>query len=219
MESTEIMKPPWFSDKKYLNLLKMSKEKRASKKPTWRKVAVYLSGFLLVAHADPRPTSFLVGCVLVTLAWVVRIWAFGHLEKNQVMVTTGPYAHTRNPAYFGSFLALLGFVIAAGNFESTRGLFIWAFSLVLILAFFLFYFPRKMAREYPRIEKLFGEQVHRHAANVPDFWPQIKPWRSGDDREFSWARVGSNHEWDWGFVLGLLMAAVWFVESWSPFLG
>jgi len=197
----------------------MSKEKRASKKPTWRKVAVYLSGFLMVAHADPRPVTFMVGCCFVAAAWLVRIWAFGHLEKNKVMVTTGPYAHTRNPAYFGSFLAMLGFAIASGNFETPRGFAIWAFAVLLTIAFFKFYFPRKMAREYPRIEKFFGEQVHRHAENVPDFWPQLKPWRSGDDRKFSFKRVGENHEWDWGVVLGGLLVAVWFVESWSPFLG
>ncbi len=197
----------------------MSSSPRASKKPTWRKVAVYISGLALVSLADPRPLTFGIGCVFVAAAWFLRLWAFGHLAKNEVMVTSGPYAHTRNPAYFGSFLALIGITLAAGNCESTRGIGVWVFAAVLCVAFFLFYFPRKMQREYPRLQELFGEQVDRHAQNVPDFWPQLKPWRSGDDRRFSWAQVRENHEISWGVVLSLVLAAIWFVELWSPFAG
>lgn len=194
----------------------MSSSPRASKKPTWRKVAVYISGLLMVSLADPRPVTFAVGCVLVALAWAVRLWAFGHLAKNEKMVTTGPYAHTRNPAYFGSFLALLGIALAAGNAESTRGQAVWAFALVLCVAFFVLYFPRKMKREYPRLERLFGKELERHAANVPDFWPRLSPWRSGDERRFSWAQVKENHEISWGVVLSVVLVAIWFVERWSP---
>ena len=194
----------------------MTGSPRASKKPTWRKVSVYLSGLLLVSLADPRPATFAIGCVCVALAWILRLWAFGHLAKNELMVTTGPYAHMRNPAYFGSFLALIGVALAAGNWESSRGLAVWAFAALLCVAFFVFYLPRKMQREYPRLERLFGDQVARHAANVPDFWPQLKPWRSGDSRRFSWAQVRENHEISWGVVLTLVMVAIWTVDAWSP---
>ena len=110
----------------------------ASKKPTLRKIAVYIFGLTLVSLADPRPETFLIGSVFVLLAWLLRIWAFGHLEKNQLMVTTGPYAHTRNPAYLGSFLALLGVALAAGNLETQQGSWVWGFSLFLIFVFFVF---------------------------------------------------------------------------------
>ncbi|HJM40029.1 MAG TPA: methyltransferase [Planctomycetota bacterium] len=188
----------------------------ASKKPTLRKIAVYIFGLTLVSLADPRPETFLIGSVFVLLAWLLRIWAFGHLEKNQLMVTTGPYAHTRNPAYLGSFLALLGVALAAGNLETQQGSWVWGFSLFLIFVFFVFYMPRKFRKEYGRLQKIFGEQVDRHAENVPDFWPQLRPWRSGDDRRFSWKLVGENHEWPWGLVLALAMFAVWTAPSWSP---
>jgi protein-S-isoprenylcysteine O-methyltransferase Ste14 len=194
----------------------MTQAKRASKKPTWRKLVVYAAALLVAAAADPRPITFAIGCGLVAVALLLRIWAFGHLEKNVVMVTTGPYAYTRNPAYFGSFLALVGVALAAGNPQSTRGLAVWGLSVLLVIGFFAFYFPRKMKREYPRLQALFGEQVDRHAANVPDFWPQLTPWRSGDDRRFSWTRLADNHELAWGLVFALALAAIWFVERWSP---
>ncbi len=190
---------------------------RASKKPTWRKVAVYLSTLLLLAFADPRLPTFLVGCALCALAWWLRIWAFAHLEKNQTMVTTGPYAHTRNPAYLGTFCALIGVSLAAGNWSSRQGQGVWAFGLFMALVFFTFYLPRKFSREYPRLKGLFGEQLEQHAANVPNFWPRLRPWRSGDPRRFSWARVSANHEWGWGLVMVLILTAIWTAPMWSPF--
>ncbi len=192
----------------------------ASKRPTWRKAAVFLSALAVLALADPRPATFLGGCVLVLLAWLIRVWAFGHLEKNELMVTTGPYAHTRNPAYLGSFIALVGVSLAAGNPESRQGMVVWGLALVLAVAFFFFYLPRKFQREYRRLRQLFGdEQIDRHAANVPDFLPRLSPWRSGQERSFSWKLVGENHEWPWGLVLGLVLALVWTAPSWSPLHG
>lgn len=188
----------------------------SSNLPSPRQIGVYLSALLLALLADPRPATFAAGCAIVALAWVLRIWAFGHLDKNQHMVTTGPYAFTRNPAYLGSFLALVGVALAAGNAESTRGRIVWGLAAVLVVAFFAFYLPRKFAREYGRLKRLFGADLDRHAANVPNFFPRLTPWHSGDPRHFSWARVTANHEWPWGVILTVLLAAIWFVHKWSP---
>lgn len=192
----------------------------ASKRPTRRKAAVFLSAAALLALADPRPATFAAGCGLVALAWLLRIWAFGHLEKNALMVTTGPYAHTRNPAYLGSFLALLGVSLAAGNAATSQGRLVWALAILLAVAFFMLYLPRKLAREYSRLRRLFGDDVvARHADHVPDFLPRLRPWRSGDSRCFSWRRVGENHEWAWGGILAVVLVLVWTAPAWSPLHG
>jgi protein-S-isoprenylcysteine O-methyltransferase Ste14 len=188
----------------------------SNKLPSYRQVGIYVAAAALVLLADPRAPTFIAGCVLVALAWMLRIWAFGHLDKNQHMVTTGPYAYTRNPAYLGSLLAMIGIALAAGNPETGRGRLVWIFALVLIALFFTTYLPRKFAREYGRLRRIFGEDLERHAANVPDFLPQLRPWRSGDTRRFSWRRVLDNHEWPWGVVFTLLLMAIWFAHSWSP---
>lgn len=188
----------------------------SSKLPSPRQIGLYLSAILLALLADPRPGPFAAGCVLVALALALRIWTFGHLDKNQHMVTTGPYAYTRNPAYLGSFVAMCGLALAAGNAETTRGRVVWGLAIVLAAAFFLTYLPRKFAREYGRLQRKFGADLERHAANVPDFWPQLKPWRSGDPRRFSWERVSYNHEWPWSVILAALLVAIWFSRTWSP---
>lgn len=188
----------------------------ASKRPTPRRILLYLACVALLMFSDPRAATFWAGAAFLVPAVLLRIWAFGHLEKNQLLVTTGPYAHTRNPAYLGSLLAAVGIGLAAGNPDTLRGRCVWGLAAFLILVFFLFYLPRKFRREYPRLQALFGEQVDRHAEHVPDFLPQLKPWRSGDDRRFSLALVGENHEWPWSLVLTAAMAAIWWVEAWSP---
>jgi protein-S-isoprenylcysteine O-methyltransferase Ste14 len=187
-----------------------------TKFPSTRQIGVYLSALLLALFADPRASTFVAGCVLVVIAWMLRIWAFGHLDKNQHMVTTGPYAHTRNPAYLGSFFAMIGVALAAGNAETTRGRIVWGIALLLVVAFFTLYLPRKFEREYGRLRKKFGTALDQHAAHVPNFWPQLTPWRSGDARRFSWRRVTDNHEWPWGVILTVLLAAIWFAHRWSP---
>jgi protein-S-isoprenylcysteine O-methyltransferase Ste14 len=187
-----------------------------TKFPSSRQIGVYLSALLLALFADPRPSTFAIGCAVVAVAWVLRLWAFGHLDKNQHMVTTGPYAHTRNPAYLGSFLAMIGVALAAGNAETVRGRVVWGLALVLVAVFFTLYLPRKFEREYGRLRRLFGADLDRHAANVPNFWPRLAPWRSGDSRRFTWQRVTANHEWPWGVILTVLLAAIWFAHVWSP---
>ncbi|MDP6963412.1 MAG: isoprenylcysteine carboxylmethyltransferase family protein [Planctomycetota bacterium] len=195
----------------------MNANNRASKRITWRKAAVYVSSIALIALADPRPATFWVGVMLVCIAWALRIWAFGYLDKNALMVTTGPYAYTRNPAYLGSFIALIGISLASGNFETARGKLIWGFALVLVVCFFSFYFPRKMQREYPRLKALFGQQLDEHAANVPNFWPRLSPWKSGQERSWSFAMLRENHELSWGVAFVVALAAIYYVTIWSPF--
>ena len=195
----------------------MDSNNRASKKITWRKAAVYVSSLALISLADPRPITFWVGACLVLLAWMLRMWAFGYLDKNALMVTTGPYAHTRNPAYLGSLIALVGISLASGNMDSLRGQLVWGFAIFLMVCFFGFYFPRKMKREYPRLRKLFGEQLEEHAVNVPNFWPRITSWRSGQERSFSFSLLKENHELSWGVAFVIALTAIYTVDSWTPF--
>src|SRR6266571_8546816 len=98
---------------------------------------------------------------MIALAGViVRGWASGHISKNERLATSGPYAHTRNPLYFGSFLIAAGFAIAAH----------WALLLVVV-AFFVFVYGPTMERERANISGRFPEAYARYAQNVPAFVP------------------------------------------------
>ncbi len=175
-----------------------------------RKVFLYALAIAMLALAKPLWPTFVAGCVLIAAGLMVRIWAFGHLQKNQALITSGPYAHTRNPAYLGSALAGIGFFLAAGNFGTAVGIAIWIAGVVGLGLFFFQYLPRKYRIEYTRLESEFGDQARLYADSVPDFWPRLTPWNGRSRQSFSWSRVSANHEWGWAPLCALALALMWF---------
>ena len=67
-----------------------------------------------------RPAAIAAGALLFALGAAVRTWAAGHIRKREVLAVTGPYAHTRNPLYFGSFLMACGALVMGRNPGSRR---------------------------------------------------------------------------------------------------
>ncbi len=126
----------------------------------------------LITLSVPKPLLFIFG-VLTTLAGAaIRVWAAGHLTRDQRLAVSGPYAHTRNPFYLGRLLVLIGFALMSG----LQNVFVWLI-LTGALAFFFFgYMPRKERREGGRLEQLFGEQFRAYRQNVPSLFPRPTPY-------------------------------------------
>lgn len=175
---------------------------------TGRKIATYAAVAAIVYFSEPWAPTFALGCVFLLLAGALRIWTYGHLSKNESLVTSGPFAHTRNPAYLGSLLALIGFGLAVGNPFTIGGHIAWGLSLASLVVFVAYYLPRKYTREYARLRELFPEDYANHAANVPDLVPRIRPWHGGSQRRFLWQRVRRNHETFWPAAGGSTIATV-----------
>lgn len=154
-------------------------------------------GYLLVAR--PTPLTLAVGGLIAFIGMLVRAWASGHISKNERLATTGPYAHTRNPLYFGSFLIAAGFAIAAH----------WAL-LLLVVAFFVLIYAPTMQRERANISGRFPEAYEAYAANVPAFVPRPTPWKAthpDDGGGFSLELYMKHGEWKAGLTYVLVM--VW----------
>jgi protein-S-isoprenylcysteine O-methyltransferase Ste14 len=81
-----------------------------------RKVRLRIGFLFAVAYlvfARPTAGGLLLGLPVALAGLLIRGWAAGHIVKDARLTTSGPYAHTRNPLYFGSFLLAAGFAIAA----------------------------------------------------------------------------------------------------------
>src|SRR5699024_6311617 len=174
-----------------------------------RRLFVFAVAAGLLVLAQPWGPTFVLGAMVVACGLVLRIWTFGHLRKNQDLVTSGPYAYTRNPAYLGSALVMIGLFLASGNPWTGAGIGVWCAGLVAVYIFFTRYMPRKYQREYGRLRALFGDAFERHADNVPDFFPRLTRWRDADTQRFQWACVRANHELIWPVVSALALGLVW----------
>lgn len=128
---------------------------------------VFGVGYLLFAR--PTPGTLTVGAVVALWGLLVRAWAAGHIVKNDRLATTGPYAHTRNPLYFGSFLIAVGFAYAAH----------WSL-LLLVAAFFALIYVPTMERERANISARFPAEYAEWARHVPAFFPRLSAWKGSE---------------------------------------
>lgn len=127
----------------------------------------------LIYKSQPKPLLFGIGSVLTLVGIAIRIWAAGHLTRDQRLAVSGPYAYTRNPFYLGRFCILIGFALMSG----LQNLVVWAIFLLSLGFFFLGYMPRKERREGGRLEELFGDQFRQYRKNVPSLFPRPTPYR------------------------------------------
>ena len=160
----------------------------------------FLLAALYLAFARPQQSSLIVGGLIALVGVLARAWASGHIQKNQKLASSGPYAHTRNPLYFGSFLIAVGFAIAAH----------WSL-IVAVVAFFVLIYAPTMERERIMTGKRFPDLYPEYEKNVPAFIPRVVPWKAEGDEagEFSFDLYMKHGEWKAG--LGYLGAMAWLI--------
>jgi hypothetical protein len=146
----------------------------------------FVLGILYLAFARPEPLPLAVGAGIALLGVFVRGWASGHIRKNEQLAISGPYAYTRNPLYFGSFLIAAGFAIAGH----------WSL-LLLVIAFFVAVYAPKIEAERVNILGRFPQDYPAYAENVPAFFPRRTAWtrESGGDEPFSFDLYMKHGEW------------------------
>lgn len=166
--------------------------------------AVWLLILPFFWFARPTPELLAIGGLLAAVGLAVRAAAAGFIHKDRQLTTTGPYAHTRNPLYLGSFLLGLGITVAGGR---------WAF-VALFVAFFAWVYSRVIRQEARHLASAFGDAYRNYADAVPIFLPRPTPWRrAGEPVErarFSAERWRRNREYEalLGAVAGFAVLVV-----------
>ena len=154
---------------------------------------------LYIVFARPSDATLVVGACVALAGVLVRAWAAGHIMKNDRLATTGPYAHTRNPLYFGSFLIACGFAIAAH----------WAL-LIFVFVFWLLIYGPTIARERTKIMAMFPDSYPEFERHVPPFFPRVLPWRGGGEGAAFSPALYMRHG-EWRAALGYLGTMTWLV--------
>jgi protein-S-isoprenylcysteine O-methyltransferase Ste14 len=164
---------------------------------------VFAAAFL--AFARPTPAAIAAGAVLFASGAALRTWAAGHIRKREALAVNGPYAHTRNPLYFGSFLMACGALVMGRNW--------WLAAAFLLVAVPIYHVV--IRKEEGFLAGLFGEAFAAYTREVPRFLPRLRvpPQRRG---AFDWGLVRRHREWRaWagGALLIAVLLARWYWAS------
>jgi protein-S-isoprenylcysteine O-methyltransferase Ste14 len=119
----------------------------------------------------PRgPGAVLVSDVLITFGMAWAVWGLAYLRRSfsiipeaRKLVTGGPYAHSRNPLYFGEGIASIGVMLPVfGPWQA------------LLLLIFIASQALRIRWEQKVLLEAFGEEFKEYLRRVPvlvPFWP------------------------------------------------
>ena len=152
----------------------------------------------VIYFAEPTAVSIVTGLPVALVGAIFRALAAGVIKKDSILATSGVYALTRNPLYFGSSLLAAGFAIMSAS----------EIAAVLLLVPFGLIYPTVILREEAHLARLFPEQFRAYKSEVPRFFPRVK-FRPG--ASFSLSQYVSNREYN--TALGFAAAVVVFVAK------
>ncbi|MFH1851084.1 MAG: isoprenylcysteine carboxylmethyltransferase family protein [Candidatus Neomarinimicrobiota bacterium] len=139
---------------------------------------------ILIYFARPKFSGILIGLVFILLGEATRItanrYAGGATRTTKIgaaaLCTSGPFAHLRNPLYFGNMLLYTGVVFFAGAPSVTA-------MLILTWTFFIIQYSLIISLEEETLVKKFGDEYETFRRHVPRLIPRLTPWAGPDDRQ------------------------------------
>jgi protein-S-isoprenylcysteine O-methyltransferase Ste14 len=173
----------------------------------WRVPLGFIFAPLFLLLAEPSARTLAAGGAVAAVGLLIRAWASGHIRKNDALATSGPYAHTRNPLYLGSFVMGVGFTVAA----SGRWWLLVALGAAFAALFLGIYLP-VMRVEAQTLAQKFGGEFALYARAVPLFLPRLTAYRGAHETGFD-ARLYLRYR-EYRAALGLLAAFALLVLKW-----
>jgi protein-S-isoprenylcysteine O-methyltransferase Ste14 len=171
--------------------------------PSWqiiaRRIRVPLGFLFAVAYiwlAQPTLHSIVAGGCIAAIGLLFRALASGHVKKNEQLTISGPYAHTRNPLYFGSLVLAAGFAVASRS---------WWVALIAAAMFFAIYIP-VIRSEEAFLQSHFPE-FEEYARHVPRLFPRLRAYRSSTNC-FSWDLYWKHREYNSVIGAAFMIAAM-----------
>jgi protein-S-isoprenylcysteine O-methyltransferase Ste14 len=170
----------------------------------WRVRVGYLLAIVVLGLANPTPKSIAIGGAVGLIGLWVRALAAGHLHKQEKLTISGPYAHTRNPLYFGSAILTVGAAVAMNSWIAA----------VLLLAYFAVFYSVVMRKEEGELRFHHGAAFEEYAKAVPLFFPRVTAAKLGlgVERAFWFAQYKKNREYR--AAIGFLLLLVLLVVEW-----
>jgi len=153
---------------------------------SWLPVPLLLAMIVLQPRAVD-PTRVVVGAVCIVAGEVLRLWAVRHIgvvSRTRTMsvgplITSGPYALTRNPLYVANFLLWTGFALASSL----------DWMLPLSWAVFALQHATVVRWEEQLLASRYPSTYPGYARVVPRWWPRVATVRVPSSAPHPWGEV------------------------------
>ena len=171
--------------------------------PSWQKVArrirvplgfIFAAAYIWLAHPSVR--SLVTGSCISLIGLFIRALASGHVKKNEQLTTSGPYAYTRNPLYFGSLVIAAGFAVASRS---------WGIALIAAAMFFAIYIP--VIRGEEAFLRAHFPEFDEYAHHVPRLFSRLRPYQNSAT-SFSWDLYWKHREYNAALGAAFMIAAM-----------
>jgi protein-S-isoprenylcysteine O-methyltransferase Ste14 len=138
-------------------------------------ISVNIDRLIGITGIFPNPLNIILSLPFFLLALFLIGWSVKNFLKAKgtpvpfnpppILVTTGPYAYTRNPMLTGVFSLLFGF-----------GVFFGSVSLLIVFTplFIFINFWELKSIEEPELEKRLGEEYIEYRKRTPMFFPNLR---------------------------------------------
>lgn len=168
------------------------------------KTRIGLAWFGVIAiFASTRTFPNWPGILICFLGATLRFWGSGYLMKDTELSRVGPYAYTRNPLYFGTFMMAIGGAIAIENLVVT----------IMVAVVFTAVYHFIIMDEEEKLARKFGSAFMTYRREVPRFWPQFSsgPIRATDKTRFDFNLAMKNKAYEAYLAFLGMIAAIWAV--------
>lgn len=142
-----------------------------------------VDGLLALPSISVTPVTWIIGGLLLALGTWLIVWGIVYIQKvgeghpEEVLgaelspttvrlITTGPFAYTRNPLGLGCVLVNLGIQVAYGTLAGA------VLAPVVMIGLFLVLLPT----EEKGLAERFGEDYEVYRREVPFLLPRLRPW-------------------------------------------
>jgi protein-S-isoprenylcysteine O-methyltransferase Ste14 len=178
--------------------------------PSWPTIArrirvplgfVFGAVYLWLAH--PTLRSIIAGSSIALGGLLIRALASGHVQKNEQLTTSGPYAYTRNPLYLGSLIMASGFAVAALS---------WTVAAIVTVILLAIYLP--VIRSEEEFLRARFPEFESYSRNVPRLFPRLK-FTQGSANSFSRHLYWRHREYNAAIgaalmIIALIVKTLWF---------
>lgn len=136
----------------------------------------------MLSFAKPSRITWLLGLPFVFMGESLRLWGLMHIGPTtrtrdicaDKLVTSGPYAHCRNPLYLANLLKIIGFIIVAGN----------PIYALAVMVFYFTEFSTMIPYEESFLAEKFPEQHEKYRKVVPIFLPRLRSKYESENKSF-----------------------------------